>query len=390
MSNPEIEYKTIRVKDIQLEAVVDTDLTPDDKAKLRDTGGRVIIDGQPIIPSGRFWSSLYSRFGLNSAFFRFFSHEEVFRRISEKDKNDRVRLTIERGVNTGDSRLLAATGVNKPVVVYDDLQDILQTFVGHQSEIRYHNGVVTSTHTPRIGQSKFKVGADEFSNRFELHCPVDGYGQPSVFLSLLRWICSNGAVGFARAFQTSLNLGSGTDNTRFALQRALDSFSNEEGYALLRGRFEMATKSWASINDQQELYRVLLGVQNDDVLRQNVQKWDRVKEDDLKVSAGNALYKAFTRMAGDPFEMYRSDPNMMSQKRRATMPVACRVSDMINFATELATHHVSEAAARQLQGLVGQWLSKPEYDLEDSISEFADWRDLFFTTKVLHKQETVG
>lgn len=383
------DYRAVRVGDIQLETVHPGDLSEAERRFLAASGGalpvhggrqvrKVLIDGEPFSPTGRFWTSLYARFGLNNAFFKFFGHDEVFARISEREKNDKIRVAVEREQISGDSRLLAATGLNKPVVLYDDLMEILQSFETDKGGVRYHDGVVVSTHTPRIGQSQFKIGADDFSNKYELHCPVDGFGSPSVFLALLRWICSNGAVGFANAFKTALTLGGGSDNTRFAIQRALDSFTNDEGYAMMRSRFETATRSWTSIREYHELYRVLLGLQGDPVLRDCIKDWHKTTPEEASMGVANSLLKAFGRMTGDPFEMYRAEPSLMSDKRKRTLPVQCKVYDMINFATELATHHVSEAGARQLQAWVGHMLSN-DYDLEDSAEEFDSWRDLFLT-----------
>jgi hypothetical protein len=389
------DYKTFRVKDIGLEVAMPKEADPAVTYALKETGGympvhggkivtKVLIDGEPFAPTGRFWTSLYARFGLNNAFFKFFDHAEVFSRISEIDKNDKVRVAIERNKDTGDSRLLAATGLNKPVVVYDDLLDILQSFQTEKGGVRYYDGVVVSTHTPRIGKSQFQIAGDKFTNKYELHCPVDGYGGPEVYLSLLRWICSNGAVAFAKAFKTSLTLGSGGDNTRYAIQRALDSFTNDEGYAMLRSRFELAAHSWASIREHQDLYRVILGLQNDPVLGQTIKDWRKASSDDVSISAGNALLRAYDRFLGDPYKIYNNDPNLMSQKRQRTLPMSCKVYDMFNFATELATHHVSERGARQLQAWVGNMLTT-DYDLEESCDQFADWRDLFLND--LRQQE---
>jgi hypothetical protein len=256
--------------------------------------------------------------------------------------------------------------------------EILKSFEMDKGGVRYHDGVVVSSHTPRIGQNQFQVASDKFSNKFELHAPVDGFGQPSVYLALLRWICSNGAVGFANAFKTSLVLGGGSDDTRFAIKRALDSFTNDEGYAMIRGRFDLATRSWASVREYSELYRVLLGLQSDPVLQTSIKNWNRTTPDEAEAGVANSLLKAFERTTGDPFQMYRAEPNLMSEKRKRTLPVQCKVYDMINFATELASHHVSEAGTRQLQAWVGHMLSN-DYDLEDSAAEFDSWRDLFLS-----------
>lgn len=388
-SKVKFDYKNVKLSEIQLDIVPSQELSDTDKRLLYDNAGgmvvhggkqvrRVLIDGEPLVPTGRFWTSLYARFGLNNAFFRFFSHDEVFKRISEREKNDRVRIALERDLVNGDTRMLAATSLKKPVVMYDDVMDIIQRFEQDTGGVRYHGGVIVSTHTPRIGQSQFKIAGDKFSNKFELHCPVDGFGQPSVYLSLLRWVCSNGAVGFANAFKTSLVLGGGSDDTRFAIQRALDSFTNDEGYAMMRSRFETATRSWASIREHQVLYKILCGLQNDAVLRDNIVNWRRANAEDLQFGVANTLLKAFDRVTPDPMMIYRSEPNMMSAKRQRTLPVACKVYDMINFATELASHHVSEHGARQLQAWVGEMLAG-DYDLEDSCDEFSNWRDMFLS-----------
>lgn len=385
------DYRSLPVSEIQLEVREPKEMDPGAKAKMSEHGGylvthggkavtKVLIDGEAFTPTGRFWNSLYSRFQLNNSFFRFFNHEEVFKRISEREPNNKVRIAIERNVDTGDSRLLAATGLNKPVVIYDDLLDILKVFAGDQGSIRYHNGTVVSTHTPRIGGGDFAIAGDKFSNKYELHCPVDGYGTPSVFLAMLRWVCSNGAVGFAPAFQTTLNLGGGGDNTRYAIQRALDAFTNDEGYAMMRGKFESATRSWASVREHQELYKAMLRLQNDPVLMENIGNWRKTNVEDMALSPGNALMKAFDRSLGDPYRVYNADPNIMGAKRQRTLPMPCKVYDMINFATELATHYVSEGAARSLQGWVGKMLTE-DFDLEDSADEFQDWRDLFFHSR---------
>jgi hypothetical protein len=99
--NPTFDYRNVRLNQIQLDAVPAQEISEEDKRFLARSGGamaihggksvrRVLIDGEPVRPTGRFWTSLYSRFGLNTAFFKFFSHDEVFKRISEKETNDRV------------------------------------------------------------------------------------------------------------------------------------------------------------------------------------------------------------------------------------------------------------------------------------------------------------
>ena len=368
----EIEYKNINIGDLKFE-ISDSNNRRNRLQMLY--GGNaiesIIVDGEHIEPTGRFFESLYSKFGINKSFFKYFDHTEVFKRIADKN-NQNIRLCIEK--IDGKKRLLAATGLNKPIIVYDDLMDIINPF--NSDKINYSNGIVSSTHNPR-NQCDFNIGGDKFSNKFVMCTPIDGYGQPNIFLSLLRYVCSNGAIGFANAFKTSLQLGSGSDSITYTLKRALETFSNDEGYSQLRDRFETAMKSWASIREQQELYKIILKLQNDDVLKQKANNIAGFKKDELDVSLANALMKSYGRVTGDPFELYKiSDPNLMSQKKQRTLPVSCRVYDIINFATELASHHVSEYNSRYLQAWVGKMLSN-DFDLEDSCDQFDDWRSLF-------------
>lgn len=353
------EYKSTSLKNMQVEVepyTTSVNVQTGTQSGHMIHGGRIsaiIVDGERIAPTGRFWESLYSRFNLNKAFFRYFGHDEVFKRISERG-DDSVRLCIER-TDSG-PRLLAATGLNKPVLIYDDLMEILSRFNVDVTKIGYHDGIVRSTHTPRIGDYKFTIGGDDFRNRFELHAPIDGYGQPNLYLQLLRLICSNGMTGYANAFKTALQLGHGGDNTRYALMRALDGFTSDEGYAQMRERFDSATRSWASLREQQSLYQLLI----------------RLPE----TTAESGFLQSFEQLTGRPVELYSRDPNLLTERKQRSLPVTCRIYEMMNFATELSTHKVSEASARKLDTWIGSMLSG-EFDLEDTCDSFDDWRAFF-------------
>ena len=384
------EYRTISLNQVQLELVDIEKLTLNEQ-RIATQGGAIryggkmiksiMIDGESIAPTARFWSSLYSRFNINKSFFRFFDHQEVFDRIAERDSNSRIRVTIERDIPSGSAKLLAVTGTNKPIIIYDDLMEVLQQY-RIEGRVGYSDGVITTTHTPRIGAGDFKIGGDKFSNKFVLHSPIDGYGNPNFFLSLLRMVCSNGAIGLVNAFKTTLQLGSGQDNVTYTLKRALEGFTNDEGFAIMRDRFTVAQDSWASLREQQGLYKLLIRMQNDPILRSGV-GLDKssggpltgYNKQDWKDNPGSVL-KAFEGVSGNPFEIYMRDPNIMSNKRQRSLPVQCKVYDMINFATEIATHHVDELGARALQGWVGEMLSN-EYDLEGSCDKWEDFKDMF-------------
>ena len=66
----------------------------------------------------------------------------------------------------------------------------------------------------------------------------------------------------------------------------------------------------------------------------------------------------------------------LSAKRQRTLPAACKVYDLLNLASEVATHHASEAGNRTVQAYVGELISG-EFDLEGTVDQFSDWRDFF-------------
>jgi len=382
----QIDYTFATVGDLAVKTVTDPKTG-------RPVVEHMLVHDEPVKPTNRWWQSLYSRFGFNQAIFKFFPHEEVFQRISTVEPRDRLRLCIERDTESGESRLLACSNPAKPVVRHDALVEMLSRYEGQK--IRYCDGVVQSTHIPRAGANSFQIGGDEFANRFVISSPIDGYGQPSIFLSLLRQICSNGAVGFAPAFRSTLALGRGEDDVMFSIIRALDGFGNDEGYAALRQRFEAAAVSWASVYEAQSLYRKLVRM-----LSRKQVGWDGAatagdpgaaglpaNQSDLSLSAevlevGSPTIAAFHRMTGDVSQLYGlANMDALSVKRQRTLPVKARVLDLLNFASELATHHLEEQGARAAQGWLGTLISG-EYDLENSVGEFGDFQDFFMDRKL--------
>ncbi len=214
---------------------------------------------------------------------------------------------------------------------------------------------MTRTHTPRAGERPFTIGADAFEHRFVMETPIDGFGHPRIYLSFLRQVCSNGMIGYARAFRSDISLGK---DIAHCIGRALDGFDNGEGYAALRQRFESAQNSWASVRECSELYRQLASLNTGDALQTN--SW----------------FQDFRRMTGDLHGLYGlANLDTISQKRQRVLPARCRVYDLLNFASELATHRAVPAAGRRLQGFIGTLISD-EFDMEGT-AESTDFADFF-------------
>jgi len=361
----QFEYRLARVNDLAV-------LTAEDPKGGRQGITAIRLDDEPLAPSERFWTSLYSRYGFGGSFFKYFSHEEVFERIASRE-NDRLRVCIERDGETKKGRLLAVSSPGKPIVRHDDLLGTLDRY--HAQRVTCVDGIIESTHAPRAGTGVFDICGDAFSNRFVMAVPIDGFGSPNIYLSLLRHICSNGAVGYAKAFRSSLALGRGDDDVNYAIIRALDGFGNDEGFAALRQRFVAAGKSWASVGEAQGLFRTLVKL----IAHREVGLDGAALLDGRAVSP---LVESFHTMTGDVSRLYGiANPDALSAKRQRTLPVQCRVYDLINFASELATHQSTPHGARAFQAWIGTLVSG-EFDLERSAETLPEFKD-FFTERKL-------
>lgn len=350
------EYGCSRIKDLQVIARNDT--------TGKTTFPQVEVEGRPVRAGKRFWSSLHLRFGFTSNIFRYFAPEEVFQRISSVSPNDQLRWCIAWD-KKDKGTLLAVSNPTAGLIRHQDVLGLLKRY-GAES-IAYSNGVVTSTHAPRHGGT-FDIAGDKFQNKFVIETPIDGFGRPAAFLSLLRLLCSNGAIGYSPAFRSEVNVGRSKGGTEFALVRVLEGFNNEEGYAALRQRFEAATRSWASVHEVNQAYRTLVRAIHA----------GQVGGDGASTPAPrSAVLHGFHKMAGDLPLMYGlANLDALSVKRQSTLPSACKVYDLLNFTSEVATHHAADDAKPALQAFIGGLVSS-EYDLEGTVEQFGEWRDFF-------------
>jgi len=343
----------------------------------------ILVADEPMQATERFWTSLYARYGFNKAFFKYFNHAETFQRISEVESADKMRLCVERS-GDGDAKLLAVSNPGKPVVGHDDLMEILTNYNGES--INYSNGIVESTHSPRAGNT-FDILGDAHENRFVMQTPIDGYGTPNLYLSLLRQVCSNGMIGMARAFRSTLALGKGEDHVGHTIIRALDGFNNDEGYAALRQRLEAAGSSWLSMYESQQLYKLLVKLHHDGHLSRDgsspmVERVISERGNTASGGTGSPIITAFHAMTGDPAEAYGlANLDALSVKRQRTLPVKCTVYDAINFTTEVATHYARPEGARRLNALVGTTISE-EYDMEGTKDRFGEFADFLVESKM--------
>lgn len=82
-------------------------------------------------------------------------------------------------------------------------------------------------------------------------------------------------------------------------------------------------------------------------------------------------------MTGDVSQIYGiANVDTLSSKRQRSLPVCCSVYDLLNFTSELATHHLRNESARQMQAAIGTLVSF-EFDLEGSLNSFGKFKDFF-------------
>ena len=348
-SNSTFTYGIATVADIHVNKV---ERTPAGRVTLKD----LEIDGQPVVATRRFWRSFFSRFGIAENVFRYFSPDEVFNRINEVSADDSFRFCIANPLEPADSkaRLLAVTNIKKPVIRFGEIVELVERYGGR--DVSYRDGLLTSFHAPRGGSREFSIGGDQFRDRFCLETPVDGYGHPRLFLSMLRLVCSNGMIGYSRAFRSDISVGKNMDH---CIARALESFDNGDGYAALRQRFESSQTSWASVHECLQLGATL----------------DKIQRDKQLTSKG--LIGRFRTLAGNLSELYGlANLEALSDKRKRILPSKARIYDLINFASEVATHHALPDGANRLQAYIGSLIAD-EYDLEGTATETTDF-DAFF------------
>lgn len=313
------------------------------------------LNGEPVFTTPRFWWSLFVRCGLNESVFRYFDPAEVFDRVAAVDAGRSIRFAIEGDASRGGARrLLAVTSPNGPILDRASVAEMIDRYDGHR--IMYSGGVLRSMHVPASGDRAIRIGPDEFRQRFQLDVPVDGLGEPRFHVALLRLVCQNGAIGTRSAFRSVVRMGK---DPQHSLERALGHFANDDGFSAMRDRFESSQRSWASLREVRLLERQLDTI-----------SWGLT-------DGAAARRAAFRRMVGDYEARYGiATVEALSVKRQRMLQANCRVYDLLNFATEMATHHAPPQAAARLHGWLGSTLTE-EYDLENTATEVPEFVDVF-------------
>ncbi len=372
---PQIDYDNINLKDVKIELAESAKNQRRKVAKLE-------VDGEPVIYTERFSTSLASLYGFSGNMYKFFDPAEIIDRIIQRGYGDVVRVAMQKNKD-GSHTALGVAKPSKSFIRSDDLMMELMEQGVDASLISYHDGVVRSMHKPtRLGDSPFSVAGDEMANRFVIDTPIDGFGLPSSYLSILRQICSNGMIGYSKAFKSVIQLGNSPELREGEIvsdaiptfRRFLESYNNEEGFAAIRQRLEAAGTSPASLDEFHSLYKTLTnpymasmhkGAKNDEGMY------------------NSDITSKLRDMAGDVLDIYGVvSLDSLAPKQRRKIPVKCTVLDLVNFASEMGTHRANTEQGRKISAWVGGALSDVGgYDLEGTLQAGEQPQDLFLTSK---------
>ncbi len=323
-----------------------------------DSSIRIVTpDGQKLTVSNRFWTTFCQNFGFSRNIFDLFDYDEVLDRLGKIRKTN-VRLAYESmpDKESFNGRLLSCTNPSRPMLNAEQVGELIKKYKGTKQT--YDTGVV-GVHFPAAFPMKFQVVGkqdSEFTTGHFMHLPLDGYGSPASYLELIRQVCTNGAVALTQAFRTSFSLGKDEVDLNAVLDRSLASFNDEEGYHAFKVRFETASRSYASLANMITLNRAISAA----VTEEGWQLLQRVQ-----------LSNNLDAICGNPRRIHGlvSDEEVSLSRARA-IPVKATVYELMNFATEVSTHHLKTLRGRnRINAWVGSLLTSP-FDLENSVEQF--------------------
>ena len=296
----------------------------------------LVIDNSAYKLSDRFYKTLAGELGIPYGVFGFFTPLEVMERAAAKVPDLQLRVTVD----TEGRQALGLTqnkGLPMPINYIENVLHNDKRLTG----VEYSDGVLSAMLDL---DDPWDVPNDStYGMRVRCRVPVDGVGMPDMSLATWRQVCSNGAVAETSLFRTKMEI---KDNSGEHFRRLLASFSNPSGVEMLQERMCNAAETKASVGEV-----VLL----EGLIRRSV------------ANARNQmlLRERLNDVADNPGVRYGvTDLANIGQKKRPLLPVGCSVADLLNFASELGTHHSDLLKSDStLQSFSGTLLSKG-FDLE--------------------------
>ena len=287
--------------------------------------------------TARFITSFARKLKFSNNIFNYFTAEEVFDRVQQRNPDVAFKVTFDRQ----GGEILGVVDESKKLLPAEIACNVFASDPRVQ-KIQYSKGVWEAEF---LLDETFSIRNDsEYARKIWVHYPVDGVSMPCVYLSVLRKVCSNGAVAMVPGFRTDIEIN---DESGTHLSRLLRSYNNENGFMALESRLQTAQDTLASVNELLKIENLLTTQISDQ-------------------ASASALQTRLEEMAGDPCARYETTSlNNIAQKKRSLLPVGCSVNDLFNFCSELTTHHeniISRVDA--FNATLGSMLSQ-EFDLEE-------------------------
>ena len=295
------------------------------------------VDGERYSPSQRFLKGLAQRMKVPLGVFELFTPLEVIRRAAERAPDFPLRLTVDRGEHRA-LALVEDKGVPLPA---GNIEVIMREDPRLQ-EFDYRDGVITGRFD--LGEAWDIPGDSKYGVHISTEVPVDGMGTPSTTLATWRQVCSNGAVAEAPMFRTKMEV---KDNGGEHFRRLLRSFSNPRGIELLHERLVAANGTKASVDEV---------FQAESFIRRQIR--------DSRHQM--LLCERLQDVAENPCVRYGvTDLGAIGERRRGLLPTGASVADVMNFVSELNTHHGMLLRNRNAaNGLIGEFFAR-SFDLEE-------------------------
>ena len=289
--------------------------TPKDMLQMLDCDNDSIrgfvVNGEKYQLSDRFYKGIANELGIPFGVFGFFSPAEVMTRAAERMPDLQMRVTVD----VKDKKALgvaAAKSVPMPVKYIEKVLRDDRRLAG----LEYQDGVIEAEID--LDQNWSVKNDSEYRIHAICRVPVDGIGKPNINLATWRQVCTNGAIAESSIFNTKLEI---KDNSGEHFRRLVASFDNPTGIEMIQERCEEAAETKASVGEllmlEGVIRRAIPSGKNQTLVRER-------------------LYA----LAQNPCVRYGvTDLANIGMKRRMLLPVGCSVADLLNFASELSTHH---------------------------------------------------
>jgi hypothetical protein len=269
--------------------------------------------------------------------FELFTPLEVIRRAAERAPDLPLRLTVDR-----EEHLALALVEDKGVPLPAGNIEVIMREDPRLQQFNYHDGVITGRFD--LGEAWDIPGDSKYGVHINTEVPVDGMGTPATTLATWRQVCSNGAVAEAPMFRTKMEI---KDNGGDHFRRLLKSFSNPRGIEMLHERLVAANGTKASVDEV---------FQAESFIRRQIR--------DSRHQM--LLCERLQDVAENPCVRYGvTDLGAIGERRRGLLPTGASVADVMNFISELNTHHGMLLRNRTAaNGVIGEFFAR-SFDLEE-------------------------